>query len=500
MRGLGEVRGRAFLLALSVAMTGCVTFGGHGSGDGPPVGLKVVENLRYPALRFTPLEPERFTLSNGVTVLFVRDMSLPLVSVFVDLKGGHVYFPRENYAAATALLPLMRNGGTTTLPPDSVDEVIEYNALALSTSGDGERMVVGVSSLHRQLGLALGLWADILLHPRFDPEAVERWRVEEMAAIRQNRDFPGTLAVMEFNQLIYGDHPIGWILNEEDLAPAQLAPERLEAIHSRVVCPQTAVIGAVGAVARDELQAELEEVLGGWSPCAEELDPPPPIEFRSSPGTYVIPTPLSQSTVLVGQPGGVLVKDESDYFASRVANWLIGESGVTSRLSKKLRTEAGLAYSAGSTWGASRNHARIFGAITHTRVDRTVEALQMVKETIDSVRIHPPSPDEIKVAREDLIGGFVFGFSDPLQVVVRQVRYLADGLPPDWPDRYVRGMRSVDQEDVARVIRRYLDPDEFTTLIVGDTSRFDLAAVGPYTVIGPSVTAVPVSHASPPSP
>lgn len=451
---------------------------------GPPVGLRVVEKLRYPPLRFTPQEPEEFELSNGVRVIFVRDATLPLVSVFIDMKGGYTYFDRSRYAAASALLPVMRNGGTRSLSPDSVDRIIEFGALGMSTSDDGTRMVLGVSSLRRQLDLALGTWSDILLHPRFDSAAVERWRLAELDAVRRTEDFPGTVAVMELNHLLYGDHPTGWIMNERDLARDLVTPARLQAIHDRVVCPQGAVIGAVGAVDRAELQVALERALSGWRPCDEGLQSPPPPELHADPRTYVIPRQLSQSTIVVGEPGGVLLRDDRDYFASRIASWVIGEGGFGSRLLTRLRTEEGLAYSAASIWGAAPDHQRILGAITHTRSDRTLDALRLVEQTLDSARTSPPDSAEVEFAREDVINGFVFGFTDPLQFVARQVRYMAEGFPYDWPDRFLRGIRAVRRRDVAHVINRYLDPRAFTVLIVGDTTRFDLSRLGPYTVLG----------------
>ncbi|NIP83833.1 MAG: hypothetical protein GWM90_33240, partial [Gemmatimonadetes bacterium] len=196
----------------------------------PPVGVEVVERLTFPPLRFEPREPERFELSNGVPVFFLRDPALPLVDLFINVKGGYVYFDREHYAAAAALLPLLRNGGTRSLPPDSVDGLIEFHALGMSTSTDGGRMVLGVSALRRQLDLATDLWADLLLHPRFDRDAVERWRERELEAVRRIPDFPGSLAVLEFNRLMYGDHPTGWMMTEADLAPEKLREERLRAI------------------------------------------------------------------------------------------------------------------------------------------------------------------------------------------------------------------------------------------------------------------------------
>ena len=446
---------------------------------GPPVGLERAQRLRFPSLRFDPPEPERFELSNGATVIFLHDPALPLVDLFITLKGGYVYEGREYYAASGALLPLMRNGGTTTLTADSLDALIDFHALGMSTSTDGSRMSLGISALSRQLDLAIGLWSDILLRPRFDADAAERWRLRELEAVRRRVDFPGSLAVVEFNRLFFGDHPNGWIMAESDLSPERLSAARLRALHGRVVCPDRAVIGVAGDVSRERLRQALEDAFAGWEPCGGELEPPPPPTLRADPTVYVIHRPIPQSTVVVGQPGGVLMDESPDYFASRVANWVIGGSGFTSRLVGRLRTEEGLAYSAASIWGAARRYERIFGAITHTKTESTVPAARVMLETLAGSRDEPPTGEEVRLAREAIVNGFVFGFDSPVQVVARQVTYEADGLPRDWLARYLAGVRDVDSTSVAAVIRKTVRPGAFTVLIVGDTTAFDASELGP---------------------
>jgi zinc protease len=492
LAGLAVVAG----LAVSVGAGGCATFRSPEPGTpeaaadsllnrkGPPVGLRVVERLRFQPLEFDPPSPARFKLSNGVTVFFLQDETLPVVDVFIDYKGGYVYFDREHYGAAAALLPLMRNGGTRSFTPDSVDAIIEFNALGLSTSTDGGRMVLGVSSLRRQLDLAIGLWGEILLHPRFDSAAVDRWRVREVESVRRMGDFPGSLAVLEFNHLMFGDHPTGWIMAESDLSREQVRPERLSWLHRRVVCPETAVIGAAGDVSRDELRAALERALADWEPCGTELEAPKLPRLARDPQVYVIPKALSQSTIVIGQPGGVLLGESDEYFASRIANWVIGGSGFTSRLVSRLRTEEGLAYTAATIWGAARDHERIFGAITHTKGESTVDAAKTILATLGEALDDPPDREEVELARESIANGFVFGFSSPAQVVARQVSYLAEGFPADWLSRYLRGIRGVTHDDVATVLRRRIDPAAFTVLIVGDTSMFDPGLLGPVTILG----------------
>jgi zinc protease len=478
----------ALALLGGLACAGAPPGGGPGAaGATPPAaavtGAERVRRLSYPPLRFRAPEPERFTLSNGITVFFLADHALPLVDLFIDIRGGYMYFGREDYAAGAALLTLMRHGGTAELTPDSLDALVDFHALGVTTSTDGARMLVGVRSLRRHFDLATDLWSGILLRPRFDPAAIERWRVRESDAVRNLADFPGSLAVLEFNRVVYGDHPTGWMLTATDLSPDRLDRDRLLELHRRTACPETAVIGAAGALTRAELEAALERALAGWLPCGTLLEPPPPPVVRADPGVYIIPKRLAQSTIVVGQPGGVLLEESDAYFASRVANWVIGGSGATSRLEARLRHEEGLAYSASSVWGVARDHERIFGAITHTGAGRTMDAARMLLDVLDRSLIEPPSAAEVELARESITNGFVFGFGSSAQIVSRQVGYQVDGLPLDWMDRYLAGIRRVDTRQVAGVLRRTLRPDRYTILIVGDTTAFDPGALGPYTVL-----------------
>ena len=442
-----------------------------------------LQDLEFPPLKFDPPVPEQFELSNGVTVFFLRDPTLSVVDLTVDVRGGYLYLDREWFGAATGLMPLMRRGGTHELAPDSVDALIGFHALGTSTTTSGGRLVLGVTALRRQLDLAIDLWADILLRPRFDSAAVARWRTLELEAVRRVDRFPGSLAVLEFNRLAYGDHPIGWRLHPGDLTPERVNPRRLRSLHSRLVCPERAVIGAAGDVDRETLRAALERALEGWERCGNELTSPPDPVLEADPRVYVLPKPLSQSTIVMGHPGGVRVAATEEYYASRLANWLIGGSGFSSRLTNRLRTEQGLAYSVASVWGASQDHERIFGVITHTRGESTVEVVREVRETLESVRSEPPGAEEVAGAREAIVNGFVFGFSDAAQIVSRQVAYHITGFPSDWLERYVEGIRGVDSVAVAGVIRDNVHPSRLRILIVGDTTRFDASRLGPVTVL-----------------
>ncbi len=453
----------------------------------PPLGRAAVDALHYPRLRFKAPEPSRFRLSNGITVFFLRDSSLPLVDLIAEFRGGYAYLPRDRYAAASAMASLLRTGGTRSLSPDSVDDLIEDYALNVTTASSGGRYLLAMNTLTQNLDVAFNLWADMLMRPRFDPDQVETWRTKEMEAARRVQDFPGSLAVLEFNRVMFGDHPTGWMMKPSDLTPARLSPSVMRSTHREIFCPQNAVLGVSGDITQAAARARLEAAFGHWAPCPVRLKEPALPHIESGRRVYVIPKDIPQSTIVVGEAGGVRLGDNPSYFSSRIANWILGGGGFNSRLVQRLRTDEGLAYTAASVWGASRRHERILGAITHTKASSTIRATRLILSTMQGMRTAAPSDSEVTLARESIVNGFVFSFSSPAQIVSRRMGFLLDDFPDDWLSRYVRGIEAVTPTSVLSVVRRYMDPARMVILIVGDVQKFDEKpdVLGPVTVLRP---------------
>ena len=183
------------------------------------VGLGAVRDLEVQELEFTPMKPDLYELDRGVRVLYIENRTLPLVSVFARFKAGPSNFPRGRLGAARGLPSLMRNAGTTSLSPDSVDKMLEFYAVQTTFGGGGQSTFTSLNTLTRHLAEALGIWTDMVRNPGFDSARVEVWRGQELEDLRRRADTPGRLAISQFNHLMYGDHPVGWEMEPEDLTP-----------------------------------------------------------------------------------------------------------------------------------------------------------------------------------------------------------------------------------------------------------------------------------------
>jgi zinc protease len=470
----------------------------------PPVGLEAVEALTFPPLTFEPPRATEIEVA-GVPVFHLHDPTLPLVDVFIQLRGGIANFPREDAPALSALHSLIRNGGTLRLPPDSVDTALDLLALQLSLGSGGGGAFASLNTLTQTLDPGLALFQEILLEPAFDAEAVEVWRGQELDQIRRRLDDPGSLAFSEFNRLMFGDHPVGWVFSEaEFLAPADpasggedpLGPDRLRRLHRQIYCRENLLVGVAGDLTWAEAAPRVEAFVEAWPLCPAPLSPSPIPTLRRGRGVYILPREVEQTTVILAGPGGIRQEDSPEFFASRIANFILGGGGFTSRVFSRVRTERGLAYGASSLWTTPLRYEGLVGVLTATRPERTVEAVALLYEILDEFRSDPPSDEELSSALDQILNGYVFAFESAAQIVGRRMGDRAQRLPDSWLERFLEGIQAVTPEAVQAVSEAYIRPDEMTLLLVGDARRWgpELEAFGPVYRLSPDGEITPWSE------
>jgi zinc protease len=301
---------------------------------------------------------------SGVPVYHLYDPTLPLVDVQIQIQGGVGHFSREEFGSLSALAPLLRTGGTRSASPDSIDRALDLLAAQLTIGGGAGGTSVGLNILEDRLEPALVLLSQILREPGLSSEALEVWRGQETARIRGREDDAGSLAFSEFNRLMYGDHPVGWVMSEDEISPDRVSVARLRELHARLFCKDRLLVGVSGDVTWADAEPLLTAFLAPWPDCETPLPTPPSAEVRSEPGVFILPKQVDQSTIIAAGPSRVRLGDTPEFFASRIADFVLGGGGFSSRMLSRLRTEEGLAYGASSVWTAPRLYDGVVGGLT----------------------------------------------------------------------------------------------------------------------------------------
>ncbi len=164
---------------------------------------------------FKPPVPERWTLPNGLTVMYLKDTELPLVTGTIYVRAGGLWEPEGRIGIAGAMGELMRQGGAGNLSADALDERLEKLSASVSSSVGGEFGSVAFGSLSGDFETVFGLATDVLLRPRFEQSRIELWKGQSLEGIRRRTDDPWTVAGIAFGQLVYGNTPYGRVGTEK---------------------------------------------------------------------------------------------------------------------------------------------------------------------------------------------------------------------------------------------------------------------------------------------
>lgn len=425
--------------------------------------------LVFAPLEFSIPKTERTTLSNGITIQMLENHELPLVNMTAYIDTGNIYEPGDMTGLASITGALIRSGGTESIPPDRLDAELEFMASGIESSISEEVGNISMQTLNRNLDRTLELFAEVLTKPGFDEGRLKIIKMNTVEAIRRQNDDPKGIAERELRRAIYGNHPLSRVATMESVN--RITRGDIIAYYRKYHRPQKMILAVSGDFNSKELKAKLEKLLGSWNP-AGEIPPPVPQPGGAQTGQKILfaRKPVSQTVIRMGHLG--LEKNNPDQYAIRVLDYILG-GGFTSRLTQEIRSNQGLAYSAGSRFDIGRRFPGTFTAETETKSASTARAIGLMRSIISGMTQKEVTDEELQLAKEALINSFIFGFSRADYIVNQRARLEFFSYPEGYLENFRSNIARVSKEDILRVARKYLHPDAMTIMVVGNDKKFD---------------------------
>ena len=452
--------GASLALALMIGLLPSISAQGPDRAVPPQLGPP-------PSLRLPPID--RRTLSNGLPVWVVELHKVPVAAVSLLVRSGSSADPAGKFGAAT-LTAAMLDGGAGGRSSLEIADEIDYLGASLSTGSSFDASVIRLQVPVARLQAALPIMADVVLRPTFPDRELERLRQERLTALLQTRDNPSALISMAFPRLVYGlTHRYGTPAFGTAETVRALTAADLRAFHGGHYRPDNAVLIVAGDVTAGGVLPLLESAFGAWKPAGAGVAVPSlpdvgPIKARQ---VFLVDKPgAAQSQIRIGWIG--VPRSTPDYFPLEILNTILGGSFM-SRLNQNLREQHGYTYGAMSTFDMRRS-AGPFYAAAGVQTDRTAEALKEFFNELNGI-VKPPSSDEVERAKNYIALGFPGEFETTGDLSRRLEELFIYDLPPDYFSTYVERIRAVRPEDVHQAAQKYIRPDRFAVVIVGDASK-----------------------------
>ena len=273
------------------------------------------------------VQPREARLENGLRVIVAERPGLPLLAAELLVRTGAEVDP-EGRAGVASMTGSLLTKGTERMTAPQIASAIESLGGEIESGArwDGSSALLVV--LSSNAGPALGILADVVLHPAFKQEEIDRLKNQTLDGLRVVLQQPGALARYVTDRVVYGSgeygHAAGGTM--ETVQAIQLAD--LVKVYKTYYTPENATLILAGDITLEQGTKYAQQFFGDWKadPSATK-DAPRPEAPEWKPENVVVDMPeAGQASVTVAKPA--IKRNSEDYYAGLVANAALGTGFV----------------------------------------------------------------------------------------------------------------------------------------------------------------------------
>lgn len=410
----------------------------------------------------------RYECDNGLVLIVKPASDLPIISFRGCIRGGAL-LENEGQPGLTKMLCLLLKAGTPTRSAVAIADELDFMGTSLQFSPHYDAVFFSLSCLSKYFEQSLDTAADLLFHSDFPENEIARVRRTALAALKRKADQPAQVAADSFNESVYQGHPYRFSLDGYDHTLQSVTRDDFLSYHKKIMVPQNIILTAAGDMDPERLLTLIQRYFD-----LQETNNQPmqwsEINKNNHKQMHFIPRDITQANICMGTIASKRKTD--DHYASLMMNYILGGSGLTSRLTHRIRTQKGLAYSVYS----SMSHRLLGGTFTvrlQTKTENAGLAVATICNEWRRIQDTHVTDDEIQDAKKFFKGHFPFR----LETIENEAAYIEMsefyGLGLDYLDKESERIENVTKSDIQSAARKYLDADSFVLSIAGKTTELE---------------------------
>ncbi len=400
----------------------------------------------------------------GITAWLVQESTLPIIAVTFAFTGGATQDPVGKEGVANLLTTMLDEGAGDIVSQD-FQSLLEELSIDMSFDSGADEFYGTLRTLTANRDEAFRLLRLALTQPRFDAEPLERMRAAITSNLRYEATDPDSIAGRAFMVAAFPDHPYSRPGNGTVDTVAAITADDLRTFHDNIFARDNLTISVVGDIDEATLASALDSVFGGLAEKSVRVAVPDVEPVASAHVDIAMNIP--QTVLRFGGSG--VKRDDPDFIPAFIADHILGGGSFSSRLFHEVREVRGLAYSA-STGLASMDHAAFEFGGTATRADRADEAMEVIDAEIQRFAAEGPTDEEIKIAKEYLIGNYALRFTSSTRIARQLLGIQLEKLGIDYINRRNDMVAALTPDEIREASKRLFAGGGLIVVRVGQPS------------------------------
>jgi predicted Zn-dependent peptidase len=408
---------------------------------------------------------EMTTLSNGVRVITEAMPHVRSVSVGIWIGSGSRR-ERGEQNGISHFIEHMLFKGTERRSAEDIARSVDSIGGNLDAFTAKELVCFNTKVLDEHLALAFDVLADLVLHPAFREEDIEKEKGVILEEIKMEEDSPDYLVHEIFSSNFWKDHPLGKPILGTPQTVKRFDQEMIRSFYSAVYAPTNLIVTAAGNLTHDGLVKLAREHLEALPAGPSEPDGETPstharIALRNKKA-------LEQVHLCLGVPSYPLPHGER--FSCYVLNTLLG-GGMSSRLFQNIRERQGLAYAVFSELNPYRDTGCL-SIYAGSSIESAGKVVQSILNEFRDLKERPVPDEELRRAKDHLKGSLMLSLestSSRMSNLARQEMYFGKFFTLD---ELVASIEAVSTDDVQRIAQTFFETKQIGLTVLGNLENF----------------------------
>jgi zinc protease len=411
--------------------------------------------------------PTILTLDNGLKVYVTQDHSLPVFTASVLVFAGADGNPANRPGLASYTARMLRQGTTrrsaTQIAKDSGDI-----GATVATAANEDEASASIGGLSTNVAPALDLLSDIVEHPSFKQEEVERIRSERLTAIIQEADSPFATILRVGERIVYGDNAYAYPPSGTTESVKAVTAKDLTDFWAAHYGPHNATLVLAGDLTEAQARQLAEQYFGSWTNAR-----------ASAPTVPATPENINRRVVIVDKPGAPqtalfvfglgIARNTPDYAASNVMNDILGGL-FSSRINMNLRERNGYTYGGFSFFNEHRGVGPLVSG-AQVRTDVTAPAAQELMKELHGITTGPPTETEIQLAKNFSLQSLSGRFETNRSTSMLMGDLFIYDLPADYYRSLPAQFDSLTPAEITAAAQAHVNSDHMVLVAVGDRAK-----------------------------
>lgn len=401
------------------------------------------------------------TSPGGINAWLVEDHSIPFTALELRFRGGTSLDAPGKRGAINLMAGLLEEGSGELRAQDYA-RALENLAASFGYEASRDSLSISARFLSENRNEAMALLHQTIHDPRFDQDALDRVRAQVLAGLRSDLKDPSKIASLAFAQMAYGDHPYGSAGSGTIESVSELTRQDIFTAHDAIFARDRLYISAVGDITAEELGVLLDSLLGDLAAVGAALPGPATVSIEG--GLSVVDYDTPQSVALFGHEG--IERDDPRFFAAYIMNQILGGGSFDSRLMKEVREKRGLTYGVYS-YLLPQDLAAIYMGQLGSANEKMAQAVEVIQGEWQRLASEGVTEKELTDAKTYLTGAYPLRFDGNGRIASILVGMQMDDLPTNYVQTRNDEINAVDLEEINRVAREILQPDQLHFVVVG---------------------------------